>query len=285
MTVLITAVERLLRRSPLWVPLRNLARRALGLLARIGLSQGESAIIDQSQDYWTREALSLPNMFHWRGEEGIGDAAFERMGARNTARFQRFATALGFSTDGLTILEWGCGGGANLHALAPHASALYGVDVSPESLDHAERELAGAGPVFTPVLITVSDPEAALDAVDDPVDLFLCVNVMELIPSPEYGERILRIARQMLRPGGMALIQIRYSTGRVHTRSMRAFYRLNPAGVTTYGIDQFWALCAAHGLTPHLLVLEPSEEVIGDRYAYYALTATDLAHDESGAAS
>ena len=66
----------------------------------------------------------------------------------------------------------------------------------------------------------------------------------------------------------MALIQIRYTTGAVRTRSMRAFYRLDPAGVTTYAIDTFWTLCAEHGLEPQLLALEPEEEVIGDRYAY-----------------
>ncbi|WP_108665732.1 class I SAM-dependent methyltransferase [Euzebya rosea] len=282
---LITGLEQLLRNSPLWVPLRNLTRYVLGLLARTGLNQGESAIIDQSHDYWTREALDAPNMFHWRGEEGIGDDAFDRMGARNAARFQRFATAIDFPTSDLTVLEWGCGGGTNLRALAPHASTLYGVDVSPESLDEAERELAEVGPAFTPVLTTVADPEAALSAVAAPLDLFLCVNVMELIPSPEYGERILQIARQMLRPGGMALIQIRYRTGRVRTRPMRAFYRLDPAAVTTYGIDEFWTLCQANGLTPHLLTLEPAEEVIGDRYAYYALTATDRPMGRTGASS
>ncbi len=285
MSRVMSALEQLLRRSPLWVPVRDLARQVLGLLARIGLRQGEAAIIDQSQGYWTREALTAPNMFHWRGEEGIGDDAFDRIGADNAARFLRFAAALDFPTTDLTILEWGCGGGANLRALVPHAAGLYGVDVSPESLAHAERELAGAGPPFTPVLVTVADPEAALAAVTDPIDLFVCVNVMELVPGPEYGERILRIAQQVLRPGGMALIQIRYSTGGVRTRSMRAFYRLDPAGVTTYGIDQFWKLCETHGLTPHLLALEPEEQVIGDRYAYYALTATDRPLGRAEAAS
>lgn len=55
---------------------------------------------------------------------------------------------------------------------------------------------------------------------------------------------------------------------------MRAFYRLNTTEMTTYGIDEFWSITERHGFTPHLLMLQPQEEIIGERYAYYALTRT-----------
>ena len=64
---------------------------------------------------------------------------------------------------------------------------------------------------FARVLIEASDPDAALTRVAGPCDLFLCTYVFELLPSPEYGLRLLRIAHQLLAPGGIAIVQVKHS--------------------------------------------------------------------------
>ncbi len=265
------AIVDRLRRTPLWGPIRRVARTAMQLIARVGLRQSEEQLQHDAQAYWTRDALHAPNMFHWRGPEGIPDDAYDRMGARNVERFRRFAAALDFPTTDLRILEWGCGGGALLRAFAPHANQLVGVDISPESLDRSVTELAGTGVPFEPILVTVEDPEAARDRLDTPVDLFVCINVMELLPSNAYGLRMLRLAHDVLRPGGMAFVQIRYTTDDTASRPKRAFYRANTAFMAAYPLDEFWETCQRLDLIPQLLTIEPREEIIGDRYAYYAL--------------
>lgn len=263
-----------LRSTPFWTPARTLAKAAIGLLGRLSGQTVEKVEAD-AQRYWTQDALQAPNMYHWRGEGGLGDEEFFAMGEANARRFHQFAKALDFPTADLRVLEWGCGGGTNLRALVPNARELVGVEISPESLEQTALELAEAAPdvSFVPILVDVATPETALDALPGPVDLVVCLNVLELVPSPEYGDRLLRIARKALRPGGMALVQIRYQTG-LGTKPARAFYGLNVTSMTSYRLDDFWQRCADAGLTPHLISLSPSEEIIGTRYAYYALTAT-----------
>ncbi len=102
-----------------------------------------------------------------------------------------------------------------------------------------------------------------------PCDLFLCTYVMELVPTPEYGKRIVDIAFKLLRPGGLAMIQIKYSTASAATQPRRWGYRHNAANMTTYPIDGFWELAQAAGFEPLALTLQPRQELIGDeRYAY-----------------
>ena len=99
----------------------------------------------------------------------------------------------------------------------------------------------------------------------EPVDVFLSLYVFETIPSPEYGRRRLRVAAQMLRPGGMALIQIKYETAKATTASKRYSYRRHYASMTTYPIDQFWQIADDQGLQPHLIQLKPVQPLVSDR--------------------
>ena len=81
------------------------------------------------------------------------------------------------------------------------------------------------------------------------------------------------IARDLLAPGGAALIQIKYATDDWRTRPRRWAYRLNLANTTTFQIDAFWQLCRACGLEPRAVTLVPEQPLVGDeRYAYFLLT-------------
>lgn len=100
----------------------------------------------------------------------------------------------------------------------------------------------------------------------------MCAQLLrvELIPTPEYGERLLRIAHRMLRPGGVALIQIKYSNGRWATRPRRRSYRSGVAEMTTYRIDEFWQLAQTCGFVAETVELVPRNE-LDERYAYFLL--------------
>lgn len=94
------------------------------------------------------------------------------------------------------------------------AAEFYGVDVSRSSLDECARQMQAEGLLnFRPILIDAADPEGAVGKLGGLCDLFLSTYVYELLPSPEYGLRVLRIAHRVLSTGGIAMIQVKYSDG------------------------------------------------------------------------
>jgi hypothetical protein len=124
------------------------------------------------------------------------------------------------------------------------------------------------------VLADVAHPESAARQIPDKCDLFLCFYVLELVPTPEYGLRLLHIARNLLADDGIALVQIKYSTGSWRTRSRRRRYRPSVlASMTTYRIEEFWTAAAACGLRPRLISLVP-KNALDERYAYFLLQTT-----------
>lgn len=248
-----------------------------GILFRLGIHQSEAKLEAAAQQFWGEiETPRKRSDSHMR-DSPLGESVFEDLGAQATEMFHLFARAIGFPARDLRILEWGCGGGANLVAFAPLATRLVGVDVSEEALRETERQLVAIGRSdFTGVRVDVAHPESALQQWSEPVDLFLCLYVFEAIPTPEYGRRLLRVAARSLRPGGMALIQIKYATGHASTASKRYSYRLNYASMTTYPIHQFWQIAEEEGLQPHLIHLKPVQPLVHDeRYAYFLLTRGD----------
>jgi hypothetical protein len=121
------------------------------------------------------------------------------------------------------------------------------------------------------VLIDVDNPEAAAAQITQPCDVFLSFYVFELIPTPEYGARILCTAAELLAPGGIALIQVKYRTASWRTLSRGRDYVSGLANMTTYRIEEFWTLAHECGLQPETVSLEPKNP-LDERYAYFLLT-------------
>jgi SAM-dependent methyltransferase len=260
---------------------KGLASRAEDVVQRslttAGFRQTESTIAGDSQQYWTQPAAPRWQAdSHWRNSSAFdGNDLWSRIGLDHIARLEAGARMVGSARPWNRIVEWGCGGGANAVRFAPLAQEFIGVDVSPQSLRECEKQVAeSCDTPFRAVAVEVGNPEAALDRIDGRCDVFLCFYVFELIPSPEYGERLLRIARQLLAPGGLALIQIKYDPGRWRNRPRRRAYRSGLAEMTTYPIDAFWQLATKCGLTPQMVRLVPKNE-LDERYAYFFLTNED----------
>ena len=95
--------------------------------------------------------------------------------------------------------------------------------------------------------------------------------VFELLPSKEHAKRVLKIAARLLRPGGSALIQIKYQTPSLTTRARTWSYSRQIAAMTSFQIPEFWQLCIDNGLTPQLCTLVPKNQ-LDERYAYLFLT-------------
>ncbi|OLF15712.1 class I SAM-dependent methyltransferase [Actinophytocola xanthii] len=242
-------------------------------LSRVGMSQPETTISADAQDYWSDAGgARWKANSHWRDASVFdGSDLWSRIGRRHLEMFQRGARLTGFDRPWGRVVEWGCGGGANAVHFAEAATEFVGVDVSAESLEECGRQVAAhCDTPYRPVLVEVADPERAVDEIG-PCDVFLCCYVFELLPTPEYGERLLRVAQRLLKPGGLALIQVKYHDGGFWTRSRRRAYRTGVAGMTSYGIAEFWELVTKSGLRPESVQLVPKDE-LDERYAYFVVS-------------
>ncbi len=214
---------------------------------------------------------------HWKSNshfrDGLGAEAFDEVGRDHLALYQVFARALPREVDPGVVVEWGCGGGANAIAFAPLATEFIGVDVSAESLAECADQVGRV--CSTPVrtrTVDLADPAAAATGLDGTCDTFLCLYVIELTSGPEAALDIVRIAERLLKPGGLAMIQVKYHTADLRTRGRhRRNYASNVAATTTFAIDEFWLRAQDCGLQPRLITLVPQNR-LDVRYAYYALT-------------
>ena len=245
-------------------------------LTRLGLGQPESRLAQDSQSFWESSPLddSWRNNSHWRdGSAFADDDAWLAVGQGHLTLYERFARAVQYDRPLGRVVEWGSGGGANAVHFAPRSQEYVAVDVAADSLAECERQVrAVCETPFTAVLADVADPETAARRVPRPCDLFLCCYVLELVPTPEYGLRLLQIARSLLADDGLALVQIKYRTSSWRTRPRRRRYRSSTAAsMTTYWIDEFWTAAISCGLRPELVTLVPKNN-LDERYAYFLLT-------------
>ncbi|HRK31707.1 MAG TPA: class I SAM-dependent methyltransferase [Tepidisphaeraceae bacterium] len=256
--------------------MKQLLKRSLLAATRlIGYRESEQRIIRQSGEFWSDTDSSKFRAYsHWKGEDGIADAAWLALGKQHLDLFHRMIRLTEMRRPIDRIIEWGCGGGCNAVHFAREAGQFIGVDVSQATLEECRRAVSAAGlGNFLPVLVDVAAPESALEQITDACDLFLCTYVMELVPTPAYGRRIVDIAYKLVRPGGLAIIQIKYATTDAATQPRRWGYKLNAANMTTYAIDQFWEICQQAGFEPLAVTLQPKQTLIGDeRYAYFTLS-------------
>ena len=247
--------------------------RALRAAQWLRISQTEAAVTRAATRYWSGETGGrFRRDSHWRGDS-IKEGDWLELGRQHLRLYHSFADMLGLAYPVKRIVEWGCGGGANAVHFAREAETFVGVDVAQASLDECARQLeqAGLGERFQPVLADLEQPEAAAAKIET-CDLYLCTYVFELIPGAAYAERLLALARDLLTPGGMAIVQIKYATDSWRTRSQKLGYRLNLANTTTFRIETFWQMAEAAGFEPKAVTLVPRQPLVNDeRYAYFLL--------------
>jgi SAM-dependent methyltransferase len=241
----------------------------------LGFRESETRLIGDSQSYWNDLSDgSLKQNSHWRGV-GIfsDDTRWLALGRGHLDLYEEFRRVVNLKHPLKRVVEWGCGGCMNAVHFARLADEFYGVDISSASLDECGNQMKAEGlHNFKPVLIDASDPEAALGLVRGPCDLLISTYVFELLPTPEYGLRVLRIVHELLAPGGIAVIQVKYSEGDWKTRSQGWAYVKNLAWNATYRIEEFWQAAERCGFTPKMVTLLPKQPLVNDRnYAYFLL--------------
>jgi SAM-dependent methyltransferase len=240
------------------------------------LKSSPQTLEQQAQDFWSRP-LNAKNNFWWhaRGSTPFADAddKWLRIGTRHTDLWEQFARAMSRPAQVDRALDYGCGCGANAIAYGKYAKTLWGVDINADALAEAKKQVdaAGTGCDFKTLQIQVQNPEAIVEQTGGNLDLFLCLYVMQSLPSPEYGLRVVKLAHDMLRPGGLAIFQIQYITD-FRTLPRAWAYSRAAASMTSYRLDDFWQQCEQIGFIPHYTHLLPAPpEVPNVRYAYFML--------------
>lgn len=249
---------------------RRLRRRVRETLDRVGPQHSEQQVIAEAAAYWgDPDQRAWENNSHW--SDGI-PGQWEEVGAAHLALFDKLARVLDRTPSMSTVVEWGSGGGANAVAFAPRADRFVAVDVVAASLDECARHTkAVCETAFEQVLIEVENPEAAVERIGaGSCELFLCLYVMEVLPSQDYTRRLLAIARELLAPSGVMFVQIKYRDSDDRTPHKRNYAR-NLASQNILPIDQFWCIAVESGFEPQVVSLVPENDL--DRnYAYFLLT-------------
>ena len=151
---------------------------------------------------------------------------FLARGRRDVAAARDWLAELGLPTSWDRALDFGCGAGRLSQALAEHAGAVVGVDVSAPMLDTA-RSLDRSGGRCTFVLNESADLRL-LD--DDSVDLVYTERVLQHLPA-SLVECYLGEFLRVLRPGGVALL---HCTTRPLWTSRGVVWRLAPVPVVRW---------------------------------------------------
>ncbi len=265
-----------------WRGLSLVRRLQFALLRLVGGGQSERALISESQRYWTHgrtAGVPLEDYSHWLGFGPWKDRGhWLKLGRVHFQMFERLCLVAGASRPIRRIVEWGSGGGANAIHFIREAEEFCGIEISDASLKECQRVLSEAGyRGFVPVLIRADAPERALTAAGTGFDFFLSTYVFELLPTKSYGERVLRVAYDLLRPGGLALIQIRYDDGSARSAPKKLDYQRHACRFTSYRVDEFWNIIRAIGFRPEYVTLVPdwAEGFSGDLYAYFAMAKPD----------
>lgn len=261
----LTRVPRIARTGAVFLYRKTRAR-----VDRIGRAESEAAVVRESREYWrdsTQPRWKADS--HW--QDGIA-SEWPHVGAEHLNLLKRLTRGSREFIVGTTV-EWGSGGGANAVHFAPLATEFISVDVSEQNLAECERQVRSVcGTPVHSVLIDVAEPEAAIETIGSATsDLFLCLYVIELVPSRAYAQRILGIAEQLLKDNGVAFFQFKYETADRWSRSARRSYKRNLSAMTVFPIDEFWEAAAAAGLQPQALHLVP-RNALDERYGYLVCT-------------
>jgi len=240
-------------------------------LALILPAQTESRRTKDAAQFWSEAKNSgeIREYSHWVGEGRFENSdTWASIGETHFQMWKQFTTICGEEQVNKRMIEWGSGGGANAIAFAPAFENFSGVEITEASLNECKKQLETRGiKGFTPMLINTESPEEVLTQIDEPFDFFLAVGVFHHFPSKDYGARVLSVANAILRPGAMALIQIRYDDLRPKYKPKSRDYKTHAIHFTSYKLHEFWNLASDKGFTPRFIELRPSVN-----FAYFYLT-------------
>ncbi len=170
-------------------------------------------VADTMRREWNDRAKE--NAYHWVvSEKQTWDQdAYYEQGRTDIARLVvPFLQSKGLSADKireLSVLDIGCGTGRLCRALKEVCGPVTGVDISPEMIERATKENADI-PGMRFVLTSGEDLSVISDA---SIDFCFSFIVFQHIPDKRVIRRYFEEVKRILKPGGLAKIQVRGTPG------------------------------------------------------------------------
>jgi SAM-dependent methyltransferase len=108
-----------------------------------------------------------------------------------------------------TVLDYGCGTGANMLHLLERGYKVIGVDAATESIKLVTSKLESR-PLLREraALHLIGRDDERLPCDDDSCDYVICLSVLSLLQTRERIARLLREFRRVLKPGGKMIVDI-----------------------------------------------------------------------------
>lgn len=252
---------------------RTLGRLRTLVRGLTGYREDGARLGEAAQAFWNDLRTPVRRQdAHWRGHGVFADdAVWLGVGRAHVELLERALARRGERLQAPRVVEWGCGGGANAVHFGRDASVFYGVDLSAESLSECARQMAAEGlGCFVPVQVEANRPRDALARIEAPVDLFLCLYVIELLPTEAHALEVMDIAAELLRPGGWALVHIRRAKPGRGSRPWD--YAGNMAMNVRFTVDAFGRACSERGLeVRHVETRDEVPELNERDYVYFVL--------------
>jgi 2-polyprenyl-3-methyl-5-hydroxy-6-metoxy-1,4-benzoquinol methylase len=164
------------------------------------------SILDQMREAWEARALedalhhSCPRRAAWT-PEGFLASGLEDVGGLWQALADKGLRAS--VPRGAAVLDFGCGAGRMLQALAGSTGQVHGVDISPRMLDRA----AGVLPKGIPVQLHVGDGMTTQCVRRHQFQLATLFDVLGHVPEELQGYLVRQIGNRLV-PGGVLAIQL-----------------------------------------------------------------------------
>jgi len=201
-------------------------------------------IMKEAETLWRKDS---GDWSHWRGVgRWSNDLAWLTIGKLHYAMIYLMLSQYSPWQDysKLSVLEFGCGGGANAVELCQHFGCVYGMDISEATLAECVRQvnLIDAHN-FVPMLMLIDRPGAYFRKMSEQVQIFLSTAVYYHFPSKEYGIRVTEFASQILTHPGFAIIQIRYDDGDPMFKPKDKDYAENARLFMSYSSNEFATIC------------------------------------------
>jgi ubiquinone/menaquinone biosynthesis C-methylase UbiE len=197
-------------------------------------------VIEKMRAEWNERASEDAHYYVAFGKREQDDEGFFATGADVVRALE---TELKRIPQAKRALEIGCGPGRLMRPMARHFHEIHGIDISDEMIRRAERNLAGTANAY-PKHATASDLAGFADA---SFDFVYSYAVFQHIPSGDVVFGYLREVARVLRPGGIAHLQLNGLPKTSQTYTTWSGFRVSADEVREFAREHSMQLLALDG--------------------------------------
>lgn len=213
--------------------------------------------------FWTKDTEYIRNISHHKNAGVFTDDMWVEWG--DFVRDKILELLQGYvkkrDLKRMSVIDYGCGGGAISRILCKLFNVVYGVDISSISLKEAEKQMkAYSFDNFIPLEVNIDNPIMVMK-----VDFVVSFAVFQHFPSKEYMEKVVSSISSSLNSGGIFIIQNRYYKNNQKYIQKIDNYDKHHISFTSIDTDEFTYMCKKYNLIFIKNIIEDSPR----QYEYY----------------